>query len=88
MKNVRANREALQRMINYERDFRIDYFGYMTMLKSYFLRRETPHLQVFERPQHVYMRIAVALHGRDLELIRETYDLLSLVSEPCKSHYV
>lgn len=33
---------------------------------------------VVERPQFLYMRIAVAIHGRDLERVLSTYDLLSL----------
>lgn len=78
MKDVSANRDAVESMIDYTRDYNIDYFGYMTLLKSYFLRRITPSIEVYERPQHVYMRIAIALYGRDLERVKETYDLLSL----------
>ena len=32
---------------------------------------------VIERPQFMYMRVAVAIHGRDIERVLETYDLLS-----------
>jgi len=39
IKSVMRNREALDRMVVYERDYRIDYFGFMTLQKSYLLRR-------------------------------------------------
>ena len=78
IKSVMRNREALDRMVVYERDYRIDYFGFMTLQKSYLLRRQSQTITVVERPQHVYMRIAVALHGDDLEKVSHTYDLLSL----------
>lgn len=77
IKSVMRNRAAIEEMINYERDYNIDYFGFMTLEKSYFLNRKTPSITVVERPQHVYMRIAVALHGDDLVKVKETYDLLS-----------
>ena len=33
--------------------------------------------EVVERPQFLYMRIAVAIHGRDLDRVLSTYELLS-----------
>ena len=42
--------------------------------KSYLLRFDGA---VVERPQFLYMRVAVALHGRDLVRVLETYELLS-----------
>jgi len=76
-KSVMRNRCALESMIDYERDYNLDYFGFKTLESSYFISRSTPTITVTERPQHIYMRIAVALHGDNLELVKETYDLLS-----------
>lgn len=78
MKSIMKNRAAIEETIDYSRDYQIDYFGFMTLERSYFLRRSSLHFTVVERPQHVYMRIAVALHGDNIERVKETYHLLSL----------
>ena len=44
------------------------------MYKSYLLRHDGV---VIERPQFLYMRVAVALHGKNLQLVLQTYELLS-----------
>ena len=44
------------------------------MHKSYLLRFDGA---VVERPQFLYMRMAVALHGKDLVRVLDTYNLLS-----------
>lgn len=59
-----------------ERDFLFDYFGFKTLLNGYLLRNTDG--QVLERPQHLWMRVAIQLHGANKELVRETYDALSL----------
>ena len=61
--------------IDYTRDFRFDYFGFKTLLNGYLLRTKAG--KVLERPQHLWMRVAIQLHGTDDERIRETYDALS-----------
>ena len=57
------------------RDFLFDYFGFKTLLNGYLLRNKEG--QVLERPQHMWMRVAIQLHGSDKERIQETYDALS-----------
>jgi ribonucleoside-diphosphate reductase alpha subunit len=61
--------------IDYSRDFLFDYFGFKTLLNGYLLRSRSG--KVLERPQHMWMRVAIQLHGTDDERIRETYDALS-----------
>jgi ribonucleoside-diphosphate reductase alpha chain len=63
-------------MIVPERDFMFDYFGFKTLLNGYLLRSKEG--KVLERPQHLWMRVAIQLHGSDLEKVKETYDALSL----------
>jgi ribonucleoside-diphosphate reductase alpha chain len=63
-------------MIDYSRDFMFDYFGYKTLEKGYLLRRRDG--RVWERPQHMWMRVAIQLHGVSFAKIKETYDALSL----------
>ena len=60
----------IMKMFVWERDFMFDYFGFKTLQKGYMLPGE--------RPQHMWMRVAVQLHGSNFEKVRETYDALSL----------
>lgn len=61
-------------MIDYERDFLIDYFGMKTLMKSYLLKKDNV---IIERPQHLWMRVAIFLHKEDFNAVKETYDWLS-----------
>ena len=67
---------GLESMIDYTRDFMFDYFGYKTLEKGYLLRRRDG--RVWERPQHMWMRVALQLHGDNHAKVKETYDALSL----------
>lgn len=65
---------VLESMIDYSRDFMFDYFGFKTLEKGYLLRVNG---KVVERPQHMWMRVAIQLHGDNIQLVKETYDALS-----------
>jgi len=65
----------LEKMIDYSRDFMFDYFGFKTLEKGYLLRRRDG--RVWERPQHMWMRVALHLHAGDYNRVKETYDALS-----------
>lgn len=64
-----------ENMIDYSRDFMFDYFGFKTLEKGYLLRRKDG--RVWERPQHMWMRVAIQLHGENYGKVKETYDALS-----------
>lgn len=66
---------GIQERFDFNRDFEIDYFGFKTLEKSYLMRLERNH--VIERPQHMWMRVALGIHGDDLDAAFETYDLMS-----------
>jgi ribonucleoside-diphosphate reductase alpha subunit len=73
---VMANKEYLNNLINYEKDYEIDFFGFRTLQHSYLLKDKT----LIERPQDMYMRVSVFIHmntSNDLNKIKETYDLMS-----------
>lgn len=72
--NVMANKDAIDAAIIYDRDFSFSYFGLKTLEKAYLLKINN---KVVERPQHLLMRVAVALHGQNLERIVETYEAMS-----------
>eukprot|EP00934_Nitzschia_sp_Nitz4_P004663 Nitzschia sp. Nitz4//scaffold33_size148984//118528//121159//NITZ4_002944-RA/size148984-processed-gene-0.144-mRNA-1//1//CDS//3329548475//4653//frame0 len=71
---VMNNKDVLNAAIRTERDFEYDYFGFKTLEKSYLLKMNG---QIAERPQMMLMRVALGIHGDDIERVLETYDLLS-----------
>nr|GAT44768.1 predicted protein [Mycena chlorophos] len=71
---VMANAELLDATIIHTRDFNYQYFGFKTLERSYLLRLNG---RVVERPQHMIMRVAVGIHGADIDSAIETYNLMS-----------
>jgi len=71
---VMDNAPLLDSTIIYDRDFQFDYFGFKTLEKSYLLKT---HGKVVERPQHLFMRVAVGIHKTDLDEIVKTYNMIS-----------
>jgi len=67
--------EYFDEMIDYSRDFMFDYFGFKTLLNGYLLKSKAG--KVLERPQHMWMRVAIQLHGNNKARVKETYDALS-----------
>jgi len=73
-KVIHNHAALLDSAIIYDRDFGYDYFGYKTLEKSYLLKLNG---KIVERPQHMLMRVAVGIHGDDIDRVIETYELLS-----------
>ncbi|KAG8907851.1 hypothetical protein FRB99_002024 [Tulasnella sp. 403] len=73
-KIIQANADLLDSAIIYDRDFHYNYFGFKTLERSYLLRINN---RVAERPQHMLMRVAVGIHGEDIDRVIETYNLMS-----------
>lgn len=77
---VRANKNVLNFAIDYNRDYMFDYFGFKTLEKSYLLKildGESGTMKVVERPQHLYMRVALGIHRDDIQSVLKTYELTS-----------
>lgn len=74
MEVIEQHAELLDSTIIYDRDFAFDFFGFKTLEKSYLLRING---EVVERPQHMYMRVAVGIHKSDIESVISTYHLMS-----------
>jgi len=72
---VRTHADLIESHICYERDFILDYFGLKTLERAYLLR--DTNRRVVERPQHLWMRVALGLWSTDLKRAFETYDLMS-----------
>jgi ribonucleoside-diphosphate reductase alpha chain len=73
-KIIHENEELLDSTIIYDRDYGFDYFGFKTLEKSYLLKLDG---KVVERPQHMYMRVAIGIHKEDIESAVKTYHLMS-----------
>ncbi len=71
---IEEHAEILDSSIIYDRDFGFDYFGFKTLEKSYLLKIEG---KIVERPQHMYMRVAIGIHKSDIEGAIKTYNLMS-----------
>lgn len=70
--------DIINRTIDYNRDYDIDYFGIKTLEKSYLMRINKNNTKnIIERPQHMFMRVALGIHGEDLERAFETYNYMS-----------
>jgi ribonucleotide reductase alpha subunit len=72
--NIEKNKDELDAAIDYNRDYLLEYFGLKTLERSYLFR---VHDAIVERPQHMWMRVAVGIHGDNLDAVKETYDLMS-----------
>ncbi len=71
---ISDNAELLDSTIIYDRDYGFDYFGFKTLEKSYLLKVNG---KLAERPQHMYMRVAIGIHKSDIESAIKTYHLMS-----------
>ena len=74
--NIATNYEKeIIDIIDYEREYLIDFFGFKTLEKSYLLK---VNKKVVERPSHLFMRVAIGIHGDDLINVKKTYNNMSL----------
>ena len=71
---VQEYKDTLNNVIDYLRDYNLDYFGFKTLEKSYLLKIES---LIVERPQDMWMRVALGIHGYDIYEAIETYNLMS-----------
>ncbi|KAK9472256.1 ribonucleotide reductase [Dipodascopsis tothii] len=71
---VMKHAEEFNSAIVYDRDFQYNFFGFKTLERSYLLRIDG---KIAERPQHMIMRVAVGIHGDNVERVIETYNLMS-----------
>ncbi len=71
---VQQHKDVLDGAIVQERDFDFDYFGFKTLERSYLLKIGN---RIVERPQYMYMRVAVGICNNDIETALRIYDDLS-----------
>ncbi len=71
---VKENIELIESVIDYKRDYHFDYFGWCSLKDIYLLK--TKNGQLVERPQQMYIRVALMITN-NAEDFKEKYDDLS-----------
>ena len=71
---ISNHKDFFNNLIVDDRDYLIDYFGYKTLERAYLMKINK---KIIERPQHMWLRVAIGIHGEDLDKIKETYNLMS-----------
>ena len=71
---VRKHKNELDDLCDYSRDYLIDYFGFKTLDRAYMMNING---KTVERPQHMWLRVSIGIHGFDIEHVIETYNLMS-----------
>jgi ribonucleoside-diphosphate reductase alpha subunit len=71
---VNNNKDVWDKLIDYQRDFLIDYFGFKTLERAYLMRINGV---IVERVQHMWLRVSIGIHGSNIEHIKESYHYMS-----------
>ncbi|KAF6744355.1 ribonucleotide reductase [Ephemerocybe angulata] len=74
MNLVVEHEHVLNDMIHPEEDTRFEYLALRLLRSSYLLRSGNT---LYERPQYMWLRSALHIHGSDLKLVHATYVLMS-----------
>ena len=61
-------------MLDFDRDYLIDYFGIKTLERAYLMKVNN---NIIERPSHMWLRVAICIHKNNLDKVKETYDFMS-----------
>ena len=72
--NEGDNGRFFEECILEQRDYNISYFGFKSLEKSYLLKTKDGYQ---ETPQYLFMRVAIAIHMGNNEMIKRVYDSLS-----------
>ena len=76
MANIKqlGGKKVLDKICIYDRDYLIEYFGFKTLEKSYLMKVNG---KTVERPQHMWLRVAIGIHGTNIAKVVETYEYMS-----------
>lgn len=74
MNIINSHAFDLEPVIVPKRDFDFDYFQICTLEESYLLKLNN---KIMESPQHMFMRVAVLIHGNKIPKVIETFNYLS-----------
>jgi ribonucleoside-diphosphate reductase alpha chain len=71
---VMKNREKLNTVIDYQKDYNYSYFGFKTLERAYLMRIND---KIVERPQQMLMRVSLAIHRDDIKEAIKCYKMMS-----------
>ena len=71
---IKNNKDILESIINYDNDYLFDYFGLKTLERAYLMKINN---KIVERPQHMWLRVSLGIHGDDIESVKQTYKMMS-----------
>lgn len=71
---VMENAEVLDAAVQSKRDYDYTLFGFKTLERSYLLKCDK---RIVERPGYMIMRVALGIHGTDIESAIRTYESMS-----------
>lgn len=84
---IKNNKDYIDSLVDYNRNYIFDYFGFKTLEASSYLHRAKYNIidndkkkviyETIETPQDMWMRVAVFINMDDLNKIKVTYDHLS-----------
>lgn len=77
---VMRNKEKINTSLDYNKDYNYSYFGFKTLERAYLMRVNG---EIIERPQHMLMRVSLAIHRDD---IREAIKCYKLMAEGSFTH--
>jgi ribonucleoside-diphosphate reductase alpha chain len=66
--------DVFEQICEYDRDYLIDYFGFKTLDRAYLMKINRVTV---ERPQHMWLRVSIGIHGDNLGKVMETYENMS-----------
>ena len=73
-KLVMDNAEKINSVIDYNKDYLFDFFGFKTLEKNYLYKLDK---NIIERPQDMLMRVSLSIHRNDIDKAIENYELMS-----------
>lgn len=73
-KYVNENSDFIEGCIVDSRDYTLSYFGFKSLQKSYLLKTTDGYQ---EKPQYLFMRVAITIHMGNNEMIKTVYNSLS-----------
>tara|TARA_R110002074_G_scaffold401278_1_gene598955 strand:+ start:183 stop:3209 length:3027 start_codon:yes stop_codon:yes gene_type:complete len=73
-KIIMNNKDKLNSVIKYERDFDFNFFAFKTLERAYLMKKDG---KIIERIQHLFMRVSLGIHGNDISSAIKSYDLMS-----------
>ena len=74
IEGIESDKTSINNLIDYGRDYSISYFGFKTLQNAYLLKTQNI---IMERPQHLFMRVALSIHMGNLAMVEKVYNSMS-----------